>query len=173
MKISSLQEVKQELLEQEPKKLVELCISLAKYKKDNKEYLTYLLFQAHNEEAYVEQVKTETDQLFSELQEQKNLYYIKKGLRRILRTLNKYCKYLDDKKNATEVHLYFLKKQLELSIFGSLIMPTTHIIFVLGSCDFKILFISKYVEQLSTLSSTTTTVVIPSGFMPASPALLK
>jgi len=116
MNISSLQELKQELQEQSPKQLLDLCLHLAKYKKDNKEYLSYLLFHAHDEEGFVEQVKTETDKLFIELQEQKNLYYIKKGLRRILRILNKYCKYLDEKKNVTEIQFYFFKKIHEARI---------------------------------------------------------
>ncbi len=110
MKVSTLQELKQELVELPPKQLAELCISLAKYKKDNKEYLSYLLFQSHNSKGFMEQLKAETDEYFAELQEQKNLYYIKKGLRRILRILNKYCKYMGDKGSTVEVQLYFCRK---------------------------------------------------------------
>ena len=73
MNISSLQEVKQELQELPPKELLELCISLAKYKKDNKEYLGYLLFQAHDRANFVLQIKTEIDNHFTEMKTQKNL----------------------------------------------------------------------------------------------------
>jgi hypothetical protein len=110
MNVSTLQELKLELLELSQKEVTELCISLAKYKKDNKEYLSYLLFQSHNSKGFMEQVKAETDESFAELQEQKNLYYIKKGLRRILRILNKYCKYMGDKAGTAEVQLYFIRK---------------------------------------------------------------
>jgi hypothetical protein len=116
MNVSSLQELKLELLELPPKQLVELTISLAKYKKDNKEYLSYLLFQSHNSAGFMEQVKAETDGYFEELKEQKNLYYIKKGLRRILRILNKYCKYMGDKAGTAEVQLYFIRKIREARI---------------------------------------------------------
>ena len=44
MKSGTLADIKKELQELEPKQLAELCIALAKYKKDNKEYLDYLLF---------------------------------------------------------------------------------------------------------------------------------
>lgn len=110
MKASSLQEVKQELQELSPKELLEICISLSKYKKDNKEYLGYLLFQSHDKDGFIMQIKAETDELFEELKSQSNLYYIKKGLRRILRIINKYCKYMGDKAATAEVHLYFCLK---------------------------------------------------------------
>jgi hypothetical protein len=116
MNVSSLQELKQELLERSPKELSEICLQLIKYKKENKEYLSYLLFQSHNSGAFIEQVKAETDELFAELQSQKNLYYIKKGLRRILRILNKYCRYIGDKASTVEIQIYFCKKIKEARI---------------------------------------------------------
>lgn len=110
MNVSSLQEVKQELQELSPKELLELCISLAKYKKDNKEYLGYLLFQAKDRGGFVVQVKAEIDIYFKEMEIQKNLYYIKKSLRKILRIINKYCKYVGDKAVTVELLLYFCRK---------------------------------------------------------------
>lgn len=110
MDVSSLQQVKQELQELSPRELLDLCVSLAKFKKDNKEYLAYLLFQAHDKDSFVLQVKAEVDADFKEMEIQKNLYYIKKSLRKILRIINKYCKYLGDKASATELHLYFCRK---------------------------------------------------------------
>ncbi|TAL61726.1 MAG: hypothetical protein EPN85_04115 [Bacteroidetes bacterium] len=116
MKVSSLQEVKRELQEIPPRELLELCISLAKYKKDNKEYLAYLLFQSHDRNAFILQIKAETDELFVELKTQENMYHIKKGLRRILRIINKYCKYLGNKAGSAEVHLHFCQKIKEAGI---------------------------------------------------------
>src|SRR5690348_7387538 len=107
MNISSIQELKQQLVELQSHDLIEICVNLAKFKNDNKEYLNYLLFYEHNKPAFVEQVKAETDTLFSELSLQKHLYYAKKGLRRIQRVLNKYCRYMDDRISTIEVHLYF------------------------------------------------------------------
>lgn len=107
MKISSISELKKELHELPQKQLVELCLSLAKYKKDNKEFLDYLLFQAHDKASFITAVKTEIDEHFDELKHQPNLYYVKKSLRKLLRLITKYCKYIGDKAAAAELHIYF------------------------------------------------------------------
>ncbi len=67
-----------QLQELEPRQLVDLCLSLAKYKKDNKEYLGYLLFESHDKNAFVNEIKSEIDFNFSEIDVTNNLYYIKK-----------------------------------------------------------------------------------------------
>ena len=110
MKSGALSDIKKELQELEPKQLAELCIALAKYKKDNKEYLDYLLFEAHDKSGFVTQVKQEVDKQFEELHHDTNLYYAKKSLRKILRIINKYIKYIGDKAIAAELHIYFCLK---------------------------------------------------------------
>lgn len=52
MKAASLNELKNELNTLPPLQLLDICLHLAKYKKDNKELITYLLFEAQNEAAY-------------------------------------------------------------------------------------------------------------------------
>ena len=110
MKVSSISELKKELHELPQKQLMDLCLSLAKYKKDNKEFLDYLLFQAHDKQSFVATVKTEIDDYFEELKSQTNLYFVKKSLRKLLRLITKYCKYIGDKASATELHIYFCTK---------------------------------------------------------------
>lgn len=110
MKSGALSDIKKELQELEPKQLAELCIALAKYKKDNKEYLDYLLFEAHDKSGFVTQVKEEVNKQFLELHPDTNLYYVKKSLRKILRIINKYIKYIGDKAVAAELHIYFCDK---------------------------------------------------------------
>ena len=110
MKSGSLSEIKKELQELEPKHLADLCIALAKYKKDNKEYLDYLMFESHDKNGFVAQVKQLVDENFVELNPSTNLYYAKKSLRKILRIINKYIKYIGDKAIAAELHIYFCKK---------------------------------------------------------------
>ncbi len=110
MKSGSLSEIKKELQQLEPDRLAELCISLAKYKKENKDYLDYLLFESSDRDGFVIQVKQEMDLLFSELYPDINLYYAKKILRKILRITNKYIKYIGDKSVAVELHVYYCKK---------------------------------------------------------------
>lgn len=110
MKTSSISELKKELHELPQKQLVEICLLLAKYKKDNKEFLDYLLFQAHDKASFVTVVKEEIDLHFNELQMQANLNYVKKSLRKLLRIITKYCKYIGDKSMAAELHIYFCRK---------------------------------------------------------------
>ena len=110
VKVSSISEVKKELLDLEPRQLVDLCLNLAKYKKDNKEYLGYLLFESHDKNSFVSEIKSEIDNQFSEIDIRNNLYYIKKSLRKILRQIVKYCRYLDDKALMAELHIYFCNK---------------------------------------------------------------
>ena len=107
MKAASLQEIKKELQELPPAQLLELCLALAKYKKDNKEYLGYLLFDAHDKQTFTTAVKNIIDEQMETLKMQPNLYYVKKSLRKLLRIVNKYCKYAGEKTLAAELHIYF------------------------------------------------------------------
>jgi gas vesicle protein len=107
MQSASLSEIKKELQTLHPSQLLELCSKLAKYKKDNKELLNYLLFQTHNETQFIENVKTEMTELFGDMNTT-NLYFAKKTIRKILRLANKhatniellvhFCKALNDTK---------------------------------------------------------------------------
>jgi hypothetical protein len=115
MKASSLNEIKKELYAQDPEVLQDLCMRLAKYKKENKELLTYLLFEAHNEQAYVDSVKQEIGELFLELP-QGNTYYVKKSLRKILRVANRQIKYSGIKQTELELRIYFCTKIKEARI---------------------------------------------------------
>lgn len=115
MKTATVTELKKELNRQEPSKLVELCLRLVKYKKDNKELLTYLLFEADNEMAYINSVKYEIDELMTAIPN-RNIYYLKKSLRKILRSLDKYIRYSGNKETETELRIYFCKKILAAHI---------------------------------------------------------
>jgi len=110
MKTTTLSELKKELQLLPAHELVELCVALAKYKKDNKEYLGYLLFESHDKSVFANEIKAEVDTHFFSIKTQNNLYLIKKSLRKILRIINKYCKYMSDKAISAELHIYFCDK---------------------------------------------------------------
>ena len=110
MKSSSLNEVKKELKNLSPDELVEICTALAKYKKDNKEYLDFLLFEAHNKEEYIGRIKEQINEAFVLMKGQGNLYYNKKSLRKVLRFIGKYTKYIGEKTTAIELLIYFCLK---------------------------------------------------------------
>ena len=115
MKAASINEIKKELIELDSKAVQDLCMRLAKYKKENKELLTYLLFEAHDEAAFVNNVKTEMDELFQSLPSG-NVYYIKKSLRKILRIVNKQIKYSGLKQTELELRLYLCGKIKECNV---------------------------------------------------------
>jgi hypothetical protein len=89
------------------KKLVEVCTRLARFKKENKELLTYLLFEAHDEQAYVSGVKADVDAMFDEIRKDANLYLVKKSLRKILRYVNKHVRFSGNKQTEVELHVHF------------------------------------------------------------------
>lgn len=116
MKAASISEIKKELQTLDPKDLRELCMRLAKYKKENKELLTYLLYEADNEQSYIAAIKEDVDELFNELPSRSNLYYVKKGLRKILRLLNRQIKYSGIKQTELELRIYFCSKIIDAKI---------------------------------------------------------
>jgi hypothetical protein len=116
MKAASLTEIKKELNAVPPGQLVELCLRLAKFKKDNKELLSYLLFESHDVQAYIEAVKANMDTEFAAEPGRGHAYYIKKQLRKILRNTNKQIKYTGSKQAEIELLLYFCTKIKETGI---------------------------------------------------------
>jgi len=109
MKAASVRELRQELSRRSSKDLIELCLRLAKFKKDNKELLTYLLFEAADETTYINSVKTEIDEQFAQMN-RKNYYFIKKSVRKILRQVKKYIRYSQQRETEIELLLYFCRK---------------------------------------------------------------
>ena len=108
MKVATISEIKQELTVTNPAILLDLCIKLAKFKKDNKELLTYLLFEAHDEATFIEQAKGEIDSQFAAINFS-NIYFVKKTLRKILRTTSKFIRLTGSKQIEVELLLYFCK----------------------------------------------------------------
>jgi hypothetical protein len=109
MKAVTVKELKEELTNLSPKELRDLCLRLARFKKENKELLTYLLFESSDESLYIESIKNEVDDQF-ELINKKSPYLIKKSFRKILRALRKYSRYSLKKETEVELLLYFCKK---------------------------------------------------------------
>ena len=115
MKAASISQLQKELKELEPQEVLELCMRLTKYKKENKELLSYLIFEAHDEKMYIKGIKEEIDIMFQEMN-RSTTYLIKKSLRKILRFTNKFIKYSGSKQTEVELKLYFCGKIKESSI---------------------------------------------------------
>ncbi len=113
MKIESIVTIKKELQHLPKEDLLELCLRLGKFKKENKALLTYLLFEAHDEDGYVASVKTSLDELFDGINTD-SYFYMKKTIRKILRQIRVYSRYSNKKSTEVELLLYFCEQLNEL-----------------------------------------------------------
>ena len=109
MKPATVKQLKDELKQRSHLELLEICLRLSKFKKENKELLTYLLFDSLDEFEYIVRVKKEVDEQFGEIKT-RNYYYIKKSIRKILRNLKTYIRYSGKKETEVELLIYFLFK---------------------------------------------------------------
>jgi hypothetical protein len=109
MKAASLKEIKTALQTLDPDSVQDLCLRLARYKKESKELLTYLLFEASDEAGYVSGVKDYAADLFKEVPKG-NVYFVKKSLRKILRYINRQIKYSGLKETEVELRIWFCRE---------------------------------------------------------------
>lgn len=114
MEAAGVRALRKELLYKTHKELVEICLNMAKFKKDSKELLTYLLFEAANEQGYRDRIKEEIQERFEEINPS-SFYYLKKNIRKILRDVKKYIRYSKNKETEVELLLYFYKKMIDFS----------------------------------------------------------
>ena len=115
MQSASISTIKKELHEIPKEALIELCLRLAKYKKENKELLHYLLFENSNEQNYISAIKKQIEEEFEKVNVS-NMFFAKKGIRRILRLANKYIKYSDYAETEIEILIHFCKELKSLKI---------------------------------------------------------
>ena len=113
MRSSSIHEIKQELSTLKAGEVTALCLRLARFKKENKELLIYLLFEEQDEQNYLKNLKQEIKELFDEIN-LSHLYFAKKTLRKILRVINKHSRYSGNKQTDMELRIFFCQ-QLKIS----------------------------------------------------------
>lgn len=109
MKAASVVEIRKTLEHLDKDHLKQLCLRLARFKLENKELLTYLLFEADDEGQYVKNIKNQLDGLFSEINTN-SYFYIKKSVRKILRRIKKFSRYSNSPETEVELLLYFCLK---------------------------------------------------------------
>jgi hypothetical protein len=106
---------------------VELCLRLSRFKKENKELLTYLLFDSSDEPGYIKSVKSDIDEQFEAIN-RSSVYFIKKSIRKILRNTRKYIRYSGKKETEVELLIYFCMKmkQFKPSVLKSTAMSSLY-----------------------------------------------
>lgn len=110
MKAEKLSEIKKELNALNREQLVDVCLRLAKYKKENKELLSFLLYEADDPVSYAESVKNTLVEEFHLLK--KYDYHSAKQLRKILRLVAKHAKYTGSIEAEVILLLWFAKNYL-------------------------------------------------------------
>ena len=106
MSVAKISEIKKELEKLEFKELLEVCLRLTKFKKENKELLSFLLFDADDISNYIQKVKSEVEEQFLQINKS-HIYFIKKGVRKILRIVNKQIKFSLSKQVEAELLIHF------------------------------------------------------------------
>ena len=115
MYTASVAEIKRELKTRSQIELINHCLRLAKFRKENKELLHYLLFEAADEAYYIDELKAEIAAQFAEIN-LSSVYYAKKNIRRILRYVSKHIKYSGITETEVELLICFCKYFRELSL---------------------------------------------------------
>ena len=114
MKPATVKELKAELHNRTENELIEICLTLSKFKKENKELLSYLLYNKNNELGYIHDVKDEIDTNFEEINKT-SYFYIKKSVRKILRNVKKHIRYSKKKQTEVELLIHFCCKLKQMS----------------------------------------------------------
>ena len=128
MTTASLSELRRALKNVPSGDLPDLCIRLARYKKENKELLSYLLFEVDDEPEYIKGVKTEIDEHFRELT-RSTPYMTKKGIRKALTLTNQKIRYSGQKRTEVELLIYFCKKfRKEISFRNNLTLKNIYLL---------------------------------------------
>lgn len=105
MKAVSISEIRKELESLPNSRLIELCLRLGRFKKENKELLTYLLIESLNENEYIQGIKADVELDFKTINTS-SYYLIKKSVRRILKRINTFIRYSN--KTETEIELLLM-----------------------------------------------------------------
>ena len=141
MKAAGVKAIKEELNSRSREELSDLCLKLSKFKKENKELLTYLLFEADNENLFIISIQQEIDLEFENIN-RKSYYFIKKSIRKILRNTKKNIRYSKKKQTEVELLLHFCKKLKKFDPSISNSIPLTRIF------DREILKVEKILNTL-------------------------
>lgn len=108
MKAASITQIKKELGNLSTMQLASLLNRLIKHKIENKELISYLLFDADDITGYLSLIKQELDETIQQL-DFRNGYLTKKGLRKCLRNIAKYSRFMASKDAEVELLVHFCK----------------------------------------------------------------
>ena len=104
MQAASIAELKKALVKLDQGELLDAVLRLARFKKDNKELLTYLLFMSHDENGFANYLCREIDEHFNATP---NMH--KKTMRKVIRWMNKCVRFSGNKETEAQVRTHFCR----------------------------------------------------------------
>ena len=108
VKTTTLNEIRKELEEKSNRELMEFCLRLARFKKENKELLSFLVFDANDVTSHIENVRNEIISSFDQITNT-HVYYLKKSIRKILRQVNKHIRIIGERQAEAELLIQFCR----------------------------------------------------------------
>jgi len=105
MHLFSLQEQKKELQQLSKTELEAICLRFARFKKENKELLEFVLFHQGDPQAYADALKKDLEEVFKSLSGAN--YSDAKKLRKITKALNKHAKYIQNPTLEVDLWIWF------------------------------------------------------------------
>ena len=106
--MEKLSDLKKELLELNKLELIQLCLRVAKLKRENKELLAYLIFDADDPLFYAQKLKPEIKEVFE--QPFQHAYYLTKSIRKVMRLITKYYRFTSNKQGETDLLIYLVEE---------------------------------------------------------------
>jgi len=106
MQIATISEIKNALKSLDAKAISELCLELARYSKENKELLTFLIFEKEDEPLYIKESIAEMDAQFVNINT-KTGFFAKKQVRSLLKLAQRRIKISRSKKVEVELIIHF------------------------------------------------------------------
>jgi len=106
MNAATVKEIREELEALPSKQLVDIIQRLARFKKENKELLTYLLFEAHDLSGYISGVRLDMEASMLDINP-RHLYQAKKTIRKTLRLTNTYIRFSGSRQAEAELLMHF------------------------------------------------------------------
>ncbi len=102
---ATISEIKSALSLLSQKELIALCVKLAGFRKENKQLLTYILFEADDPALFIKNAKEEISSIFA--QASSNMYLAKKTYRKALKTVTDYIRFSGNKTIEVELLIHF------------------------------------------------------------------
>jgi hypothetical protein len=106
--MEKLSDLKKELADLSKPELIKLCLRVAKLKRENKELLSYLIFDSEDPLFYAQKLKPEIKEVFE--QPFQHAYYLTKSIRKVMRIITKYYRFTSNKQGETELLIYLVEE---------------------------------------------------------------